>query len=137
MCGDEAKQEVVNIIECLPSQVTKVPFIHCYDEDIAFNYPKPDGKWMMFFDRKYLDLKWLDIVKFYIERKLIGISSIKVSTNYKARRTKSTRSGVIEFNCGPARNEELMKKYGQNLLEHIQFKARYMYYKTEEQSAKV
>lgn len=66
---------------------------------------------------------------------LLGIHSMKVSTDYINPRASCESTGVIIFYCGPANDEDKMLKIGRNLLEHISYENNWLYYKSDQQTA--
>jgi hypothetical protein len=93
------------------------------------------GKWMMFFYKgELLDSKWEKAVQAFRAKKLFGIKGMKCSTNYDNHRATNNKTGVIIYYCGPYTDEQLMKDYGRNLLQHIPYWASFMYYKTDAQT---
>ena len=74
---------------------------------------------------------WQGVKNLYLGGQLPGISRICVSTKKNKK-----KSGVIKFYCGPYSNEQVVKEFGQCLLNKIKYLSAtgYMYYKTEEQS---
>ena len=113
-------------------------FIEERNEAIASMYDDKGklGKWMMFFDVKYLDAMWKKALTLYYKGKLTGIQSIKTSTAAKNPRAGETKSGAIRFKCGPSDDEQLMKSYGRNLIKRFNYcdSFGFISYKTDEQS---
>lgn len=123
----------------LPSNVADRPWIYWSLPEIETTYPNADGKWMMFFDKKVLDEKWLQACRLYSEGRLRGINSMKVSTGFKnPRATNGEKVGIIIFYCGPADLEDWVLEYGWILKTQMEYKGskkqHYFYYKSDAQT---
>jgi hypothetical protein len=116
----------------LPSKINTHYWIHCIDKKIEKTYPHIDGKYVMFFPKDELDERWKEANILYKSGKLIGINSMKVSTQKKnAEGINKYKNGVIIFYCGPSENKERILEYGRNLLKLIYYNDSNLYYKSE------
>ncbi|XP_044737283.1 uncharacterized protein LOC123299112 [Chrysoperla carnea] len=124
-----------------PTEVFDVDSIRYSNIDIQSKYEdgiENGGKWLMFIDKSKLDEVWANCCQIYDEEKLIGVSHLKCSTNFKNPRTNSHQSGAIRFYCGPASEEKKIIEIGRNILKFIPYHCitGYMIYKSNEQTKK-
>ena len=116
----------------LPSKINTHYWIHCIDPKIEKKFPYVDGKFVMFFPKDEIDERWKDVNILYKKGKLIGINSMKVSTQKKNHEgINKYKNGVIIFYCGPSENKQLVLEYGRNLLKYIYYNDSTLYYKSE------
>lgn len=122
-----------------PSEVKEFPWLICSDDEMEAKYctDEPSGKWMMFFPKAEVDVKWTEACDLFRQGKLTGIYQMKVSTSYKNKRASNKKEGVLIFFCGPANNKTTVVEYGKNLLNFIAYKPKWrkMSYKSNEQTA--
>ena len=121
-----------------PMSDTENLFIKERSEAIASMYDDKGklGKWMLFFNVKYVNKMWEKALTLYYNGELTGIQSIKTSTAAKNPRAGDKNRGAIRFKCGPSDDEELMKSYGRNLVKRFNYWISFGFisYKTDEQS---
>ena len=116
----------------LPSKINSHYWIHCVDSKIGKKYPHIDGKYVMFFPKDEIDERWKDVNILYKTGKLIGINSMKVSTQKKNHEgINKYKNGVIIFYCGPSEDKRNVLEYGRNLLKNIYYNDSILYYKSE------
>ena len=95
-------------------------------------YPYIDGKWIMFFAKEELDARWNEAKYLYKTGKLVGINSMKVSTQvYNPYAVNKYKNGVIIFYCGPSEDTHHVMKCGKNLLKHMHYNDSVLYYKSD------
>ncbi|XP_018007067.1 uncharacterized protein LOC108664885 isoform X2 [Hyalella azteca] len=107
-----------------PSAVQDVHFIGEVQDDLYSKYifdESKSGKWMIFVKHDAMFSMWKKSCNLYREGKLEGIHSMKVSTSKPSPRTTVDGTGVIIFYCGPCDDQELMMRYGRNLVTVLQF----------------
>ena len=125
----------------LPMEETEEPYVYEEDQEIAQQYKYDDsvgGKWILFFDLDLLNDGWVAACKAYREKKLLGIRSIRASTANRCNPKYPFRTqAAMMFRCGPMDNEELIIKYGQCLVETLNYRNNqgHIPYKSDAQSA--
>jgi hypothetical protein len=96
---------------------------------------KDVGKWMLFYPKTNLDLKWKEFCSLYDENNLSGILSMKCSTSLKSSRSSNQREGVIILYCNNSSNETEILNIGKGLSPYIQdYPKKTIYYKTDIQT---
>jgi hypothetical protein len=116
----------------LPSQVNTHYWIYSVDPYMMRTYPYIDGKWVMFFSKEELDERWKEAKFLYKTGRLIGVNSMKVSTQvYNPYAVNKYRNGVIIFYCGPSEDKRHIMKCGRNLLKQIYYNDSILYYKSD------
>jgi hypothetical protein len=96
---------------------------------------KDVGKWMLFYPKSKLDLKWKEFCNLWDEKKLPGILSMKCSTSLKSSRSSSDSEGVIILYCNNSSNETEIINIGKSLIPYIQdYYINTIYYKTDTQT---
>ena len=117
----------------LPSNTFDYPWL-C-ENNYEIEYGDDVGKWMLFYDKSTMDENWILAKNLYEKNKLVGVFSMKCSTNYINPRASSTSSGIIIFYCNTSINEENIKIIGKNLLIQMNYiEQKNIYYKTELQT---
>ena len=118
----------------LPSNTFDYPWLvknnyeTAYDDDV--------GKWMLFYDKSIMDENWIIAKELYDENKLVGVISMKCSTNYINDRASSNDNGIIIFYCNDSINEETIKSIGRNILTQMQYiEQKKIFYKTDLQTS--
>ena len=116
----------------LPSQVNTHYWIYSVDPYMMRAYPYIDGKWVMFFSKEELDERWKEAKFLYKTGRLIGVNSMKVSTQvYNPYAVNKYKNGVIIFYCGPSEDKKHIMKCGRNLLKNIYYNDSILYYKSD------
>lgn len=85
-----------------------------------------DGKWILNFPRCNMDSKWQEAVALYRARKLTGVVSIHCSTAAAKKirwlpEPSKPSMGVILFVCGPYDDSESVIRYGNNIVEKMNY----------------
>lgn len=94
------------------------------------------GKWMLFYSKKMLDIKWAELCNAFNDNKLLGITCMKCSTAKKNDRASNNDDGVIILYCNNSENENEILDIGRNILNYIQdYSSTYIYYKTDIQTS--
>jgi len=117
-----------------PTEVNYMNWIKCIDQNKVYQYPNHDGKWMMFFPMSDLNVRWREACLLYNSGRLIGISSMKVSTakqNMFPGRLHGPDEGIIIFYCGPCEDKESVLRYGRNLLNNMHYSRPFLHYKSD------
>jgi hypothetical protein len=118
-----------------PSEINDLPWLYEENHEIVqdlFDGDLNTGKWMLFYDRKYMDNKWLEINKLYRNKELDGVIKMKCSTFYDNPRA-SGKSGVIILYCNNSDNEYRIKDIGKNIMKLLSYN-KTIYYKTDSQT---
>jgi hypothetical protein len=117
-----------------PTEISYDPWIYLSDK--KFQNLEGGGKWMLFYPKTEIDEKWGEIKKLYNNEELIGIKSLKVSTNYDNSRSSDKSYSVIICYCGPPNDKENLIKYGENLRDKMNYTSSFgtMSYKSDEQT---
>ena len=93
------------------------------------------GKWMLFISKSFLNDKWIFAKRLYKENKLLGVISMKCSTNYKNPRASTTDKGVIIMYCKDSNNSDYIIGIGKFILDQLQYdEQQIVYYKTDLQT---
>jgi hypothetical protein len=117
----------------LPLDVLESPWLKEKKDNIVFN--ADIGKWMLFYDKKFINEAWILATKLYRENTLDGVISMKCSTAYVNPRASSVNSGVIILYCQSSSNENQIMQIGKEILELMNFReSNYIYYKTDFQT---
>lgn len=117
----------------LPSNTFDYPWLCENNYDTA--YGNDVGKWMLFYEKPIMDVNWILAKEKYNENKLVGVISMKCSTNYVNPRASSGSSGVIILYCNSSTNEENIKNIGRNILTQLNYiHQKTIYYKTDLQT---
>lgn len=111
----------------IPSKTYNKPWIDEYNT-LYKNY-KSGGKWILFYKMENIDKMWETVKYLYNNGKLIGVYSIRVSTNFRY----DNNSGVIMCYCGPPDDRENVLTYGKNIVNLLNYNSNsgYIYYKTD------
>ncbi len=93
------------------------------------------GKWMLFYNKRDLNDKWLFAKTLYRENKLIGVEAMKCSTNYDNPTSSNPENGVIILYCSESSNKDKIINTGEVILDMFNYKdSQYIYYKTNLQT---
>ncbi|KAF2359339.1 hypothetical protein FHG87_009901 [Trinorchestia longiramus] len=122
--------------------MSEVDYLYILEEDQKrvrkYEHDKSKGgKWILFFETRYLNSMWKKCCSIYRFGRLEGIKSLKVSTAKKNPRCSTIATGVIVFHCGPCDNKPLMLKYGMNIVHLLGYvnSEGSIPYKSDDQSA--
>ncbi len=91
------------------------------------------GKWMLFYDKKILDQKYLQIIGAVFTKNAEGIFAMKCSTMKKNDRASNENKGVLILYCDDSSNEEKIKKIGLSIKKIMCLEEK-IYYKTNKQT---
>lgn len=99
-----------------------------YDNDV--------GKWMLYYDKKYLNNAWILAVNLLRNNQLEGVDTITCSTSKDNGLSNSNnRKGVIIFFCHNSSDKDKILKIGKRILTLMKYrKQKYIFYKTNEMS---
>ncbi len=118
-----------------PTEVTDSYWVFYGQPSIERKDIKDIGKWMLFYPKAKLDIKWQEFCKLYDENKLPGVLSMKCSTSLKSERSINDSEGVIILYCNNSSNEIEILNIGKSLIPYIQdYPSKNIYYKTDVQT---
>jgi len=93
------------------------------------------GKWLLFYPKSKMNDAWEQAVNLYRGGKLIGVNSMKCSTNAENDRSSDERQGVIILYCSDSGNESEIMLIGRNVLGRFGYREKRMiFYKTDVQT---
>ena len=91
------------------------------------------GKWMLFYNKKYMNEKWKLAIKLFRENKLNDVMSMKCSTKFRTSRASREDNGVIILYCSESQNENKIMQIGKVIMKLFNYN-KTMYYKTNTQT---
>jgi len=77
------------------------------------------GKWMMFYSKHEIDLKWQKLVFLFEQKQLKGVLSMKVSTQRQLK--ENNKDCYVVFLYCHNQSEALTKEIGQNILDKTKY----------------
>lgn len=118
----------------LPSNTFDKYWLSCIKENN--NEYNNIGKWMLFFNKKYMDEKWLLVKELFKTQQLDNVIGIKCSTSLSNDRVSESnlKEGIIIFYCSNSFNKEYIILIGNTILNKINYDKEFIYYKTDEQT---
>jgi len=129
-------EEVRDDAETKPSQVSSAYWL--FESASAPPSSAGGGKWMLFYPNKDIDAAWIKAKTLMRKGLLTGIPSMKVSTARENARASDSNSQVIIFYCGPPEDEIAVVRYGENLVNIMNYRSLnsnpYVYYKSDDQT---
>ena len=69
--------------EPLPLDISEVPFVYMYDEDVEEKWPSEGGKWMLFYPHSQLNEAWIRACDLYRSHQLTGIKGKNNDIRFK------------------------------------------------------
>lgn len=91
------------------------------------------GKWMLFYDKKYLNERWLLALKLFNKGDLGDVICLKCSTAMENSRA-STKSGIIIFYCNFSEDKQKILDIGCIIVSRMKYNGKKIYYKTDHQT---
>jgi len=125
---------MVNYIntDLLPLEINSPWLFENNNEDVK---RVDSGKWMLFYDKSFMNEAWNIAKKLYRENKLDGVKSMKCSTAHESPRASTLDEGIIVLYCNNSSNEETIMNIGKNIIEMFDYKKKkIIYYKTDLQT---
>jgi len=118
-------------LEKSPMEITNRPWVH-YELNGRGAYG--GGKWMVFYPKTEINLKWRQIRNLYSKGKLPGVYGLKCSTGYSNPRESNPDNGVIIVFCNSADDNNIMQVGNNLVLLDPDIPANWIYYKTDNQT---
>jgi len=89
---------MVNYIntDLLPLEINSPWLFENNNEDVK---RVDSGKWMLFYDKSFMNEAWNIAKKLYRENKLDGVKSMKCSTAHESPRASTLDEGIIFLYC--------------------------------------
>ena len=92
----------------------------------------PEGKWMLFYPKEELDVRWVDACSHFDANRFPCVCAMKVSTLRPNPRASDPNKGVIILYT-PYMSEHEQKQVGYAIVSSMGYEER-MYYKTDNQT---
>ena len=106
----------------LPSEI-EGPWVMEYPTLMTESFSR-EGKWMLYFENKYMDAAWKKAVCAFKETRLAGVHSMKASTlNFRNPRASNHTKGVVIMYCGG--DQITVESIGRNIIDVMNIVALY------------